>query len=94
MADDPQHAAPRPGFIRMAVTMLEHEIEVAVDEARVLLRQGLARDETAAEAAIKAAEADLQDAAAAPTASAPAPTISAAGTSAPPAGDQAKEAAK
>jgi hypothetical protein len=94
MADAPQPAALKPGRLMMAVTMLGHEIEVGIDEARRLLHQGLARDRAAAEAAIEAAAADLRAHYAgrpAPTASAPAPKVSASGQATPPAGSKPEE---
>jgi hypothetical protein len=97
MADAPQPEAPEPGLVRMAVTMFEHEIEVGIAEARLLIHQGLARDKDAAEAAIETAAEELRahhaaaTAAAAPTASAPAPTVSASGQATPPADSKAKE---
>lgn len=94
MADAPKPGTPKPGILKMAVTMFEHEIEVGIDEARLLIHQGLARDRDAAEAAIEQAAAGLRahhDAAAAePTASAPAPTVSATGQATAPDG-KAKE---
>jgi hypothetical protein len=93
MADAPQAEAPEPGFLRLAVTMFEHEIEVGIAEARLLIGQGLARDRTAAEAAIEKAAADLTASRAgsgAPPASAPAPTVSATGQATAPDG-KAKE---
>jgi hypothetical protein len=94
MADAPQHAAPEPGFLKLAVTFFEHEIEVGIAEARQLVHQGLARDKAAAEAAIEQAAADLaahHAAASGPTASAPAPTVSASGQATPPADGKPKE---
>jgi hypothetical protein len=97
MADAPQPEAPKPGFLKLAVTMFEHEIEVGIDEARLLIHQGLARDKDAAEAAIEQAAGELRAhhaaaaSAPAPTASAPAPTVSASGQATPPADGKAKE---
>lgn len=94
MADAPKHAALKPGFLKLAVTMFEHEIEVGIAEARQLVHQGLARDKGAAEAAIEQAAADLtaHHAALPPaTASAPAPTVSASGQATPPADGKPKE---
>jgi hypothetical protein len=95
-AETPQHAAPKPGFLSVAVTMFEHEITVGIAEARLLIHQGLVRDKAAAEAAIEKAAEELRAhhaaaAAAGPTASAPAPTVSASGQATPPADGKPKE---
>lgn len=81
-------APPKPGHVHAAVKFFEHTIEVAIDEAKLFIRQGLARDVPALQADIAKAEADLEKAA---ETAVPAPTASGTGTAAPPAGSKPEE---
>jgi hypothetical protein len=80
--------APKPGFVHAAVTFFTHTIEVGVEEARLLIRQGLATDIKALEAAIAKAEGEQEAAPPVPAAGPPA-TIQAAIPPTPPAKETA-----